>query len=280
MREEESFLRAILASPEDLALRLVYADWLEERGDPRAEFLRVQVECKQRGSTRRVTQRFQAQLQAIRPVYPGWLAYVQTFGVPFQRRYFGCPPADLPFTQPLGLRGRLVTFDFQFRDEAAFDQGLIHDVHFLSELGLGNCYYGAADFPVQPFLCEFRPDPPLTGASVLAGLKARHFRSEHIHTLDASDIPFPGYHAHTENDEIHNDFSEQYLFEQGAGEWAGSHGALKRYVDSEQVWYVLLHPTRHGGFCNDVFLFAVGRSLHGKRLVGVMTQQMCHNLCD
>jgi uncharacterized protein (TIGR02996 family) len=41
MNEEAPFLNAIKADPEDLFLRLVYADWLEEHGDPRSEYLRV-----------------------------------------------------------------------------------------------------------------------------------------------------------------------------------------------------------------------------------------------
>ena len=41
----EPFLRAICADPEDDTARLVYADWLDENGDPdRAEFIRVQIE--------------------------------------------------------------------------------------------------------------------------------------------------------------------------------------------------------------------------------------------
>jgi uncharacterized protein (TIGR02996 family) len=39
MSDDEPFLRAILATPEDMATRLIYADWLEERGDPRGEYL-------------------------------------------------------------------------------------------------------------------------------------------------------------------------------------------------------------------------------------------------
>jgi uncharacterized protein (TIGR02996 family) len=38
---EEAFLGAILAEPGNDLPRLIYADWLEERGDPRAELLRV-----------------------------------------------------------------------------------------------------------------------------------------------------------------------------------------------------------------------------------------------
>jgi uncharacterized protein (TIGR02996 family) len=34
--------QAVLEQPDDLALRLIYADWLEEQDDPRGEFIRVQ----------------------------------------------------------------------------------------------------------------------------------------------------------------------------------------------------------------------------------------------
>src|SRR5262245_46067126 len=43
MSQHEAFLRPIIETPEDDAPRLVYADWLEDHGDPdRAEFIRVQ----------------------------------------------------------------------------------------------------------------------------------------------------------------------------------------------------------------------------------------------
>src|SRR4051812_5741405 len=40
---ENAFIEAILEAPSDDFSRLPYADWLEERGDPRGEFLRVEV---------------------------------------------------------------------------------------------------------------------------------------------------------------------------------------------------------------------------------------------
>ena len=40
--EETAFLRAILEAPDDEAIRLIFADWLEERGDPYGEFIRIQ----------------------------------------------------------------------------------------------------------------------------------------------------------------------------------------------------------------------------------------------
>jgi uncharacterized protein (TIGR02996 family) len=42
MREDDAFLRAILEEPDDDAPRLIYADWLEERGDPLSDLLRFQ----------------------------------------------------------------------------------------------------------------------------------------------------------------------------------------------------------------------------------------------
>jgi carbon storage regulator len=40
--EELAFLQAILEEPDDEGLRLIFADWLEERGDARGEFIHIQ----------------------------------------------------------------------------------------------------------------------------------------------------------------------------------------------------------------------------------------------
>src|SRR5690242_10489438 len=39
--EKDPFFDALLVSPQDYSLRMVYADWLEERGDSRGELLRL-----------------------------------------------------------------------------------------------------------------------------------------------------------------------------------------------------------------------------------------------
>jgi uncharacterized protein (TIGR02996 family) len=44
MASDFAFLREIVAHPDDDAPRLIYADWLEEHGDPRGEFIRLQCE--------------------------------------------------------------------------------------------------------------------------------------------------------------------------------------------------------------------------------------------
>jgi uncharacterized protein (TIGR02996 family) len=41
--DDEAFIRRIVDSPGDDLPRLVYADWLDERGDPRAAYLRAEV---------------------------------------------------------------------------------------------------------------------------------------------------------------------------------------------------------------------------------------------
>lgn len=52
MFHPDEFWRAILARPHDDAPRLVYADWLEERGEPLAEFIRLQCRLAQENVAR------------------------------------------------------------------------------------------------------------------------------------------------------------------------------------------------------------------------------------
>ena len=68
MAEDAGFLRAIRERPDDGAARLVYADWLEERGDPRGEYLRLEQQLAQ------LLPRL-AQLQS--QIDPTWLAAVR-----------------------------------------------------------------------------------------------------------------------------------------------------------------------------------------------------------
>jgi uncharacterized protein (TIGR02996 family) len=47
---DDAFLADIIANPDDDSLRLIYADWLEDRGEPeRATFIRVQCELARDG---------------------------------------------------------------------------------------------------------------------------------------------------------------------------------------------------------------------------------------
>jgi uncharacterized protein (TIGR02996 family) len=50
--DRHAFVQAIIANPADDAPRLIYADWLEERGteenDARAELIRLGIELEER----------------------------------------------------------------------------------------------------------------------------------------------------------------------------------------------------------------------------------------
>lgn len=64
---EHTFLAAIAANPGDADARAVYADWLEERGDPRGEYLRLEALLND-GPARL--------LELTKQLDPGWLASV------------------------------------------------------------------------------------------------------------------------------------------------------------------------------------------------------------
>ncbi len=51
MSSDRDLLQAILDAPDDDDLRLVYADWFTSRGDPRGEFIVVQIELARLGVT-------------------------------------------------------------------------------------------------------------------------------------------------------------------------------------------------------------------------------------
>jgi uncharacterized protein (TIGR02996 family) len=80
MHSDETFLTTLAAEPSDDVTRLVYADWLEERGDPasaaKAEFLRVTVrlaEDTRKAGKKKLRKRLQ---QLAAELDTGWLAVV------------------------------------------------------------------------------------------------------------------------------------------------------------------------------------------------------------
>lgn len=75
MTQDESFLQSIREDPDDDAMRLIYADWLEERGDPHGEFIRVQVElARTPPSDPRVPEWKQRQRELVEAHGAQWLA--------------------------------------------------------------------------------------------------------------------------------------------------------------------------------------------------------------
>jgi uncharacterized protein (TIGR02996 family) len=65
MTPDEAFIEAIRDAPDDDTPRLIYADWLEERGDPHGEFIRLQcalVKLRNRDSRREMLARREREL--------------------------------------------------------------------------------------------------------------------------------------------------------------------------------------------------------------------------
>ena len=99
-QKEESFLQAILADPTDLGIRMSFADWLEERRDPRSELLRLlhtltqQIEPPNRPA---LENRLRFLLEeGVRPVGPFWTNSLgmQFACIPPGTFQMGSPPTE------------------------------------------------------------------------------------------------------------------------------------------------------------------------------------------
>jgi uncharacterized protein (TIGR02996 family) len=72
--EEMVFLRALLDMPEDRNTWLVYADWLDDRSDPRAEFLRLMVAHSLMAARDPARKQTEARLKQLRAeLDPNWM---------------------------------------------------------------------------------------------------------------------------------------------------------------------------------------------------------------
>jgi uncharacterized protein (TIGR02996 family) len=90
MADDEAFIRAIRAHPDDDLPRLVYADFLEERGDAaRAEFVRVQIELARLPAGDRRRKALEARQWALLTAHrPEWTEALRPFTVGEFRRGF------------------------------------------------------------------------------------------------------------------------------------------------------------------------------------------------
>jgi len=115
MSDREALLRTIFENPDDDAPRLVYADWLEEHGDPQqAAFIRLQIDLDRRPpevpdpQDSRVNE--MASLWSVRKRWrylsPRWTAgYLQSYRRGFSARWHGSPPELLKALPDLWREG-------------------------------------------------------------------------------------------------------------------------------------------------------------------------------
>lgn len=92
MNEDAAFIRAIREQPDDETARLVYADWLDERSDPRAEYLRAEatwVALRPSDEQYRTLYRRASRLAA--PLDPEWFAAVGRMGILVGRAWEALP---------------------------------------------------------------------------------------------------------------------------------------------------------------------------------------------
>jgi uncharacterized protein (TIGR02996 family) len=107
MYTEEALLREVVANPHDPTIRLVYADWLEEQGDPRAEFLRLEAELTTMPEDdSRYAPSFARLRQLWKTLDRDWLAQVNRSPVENCHFEFQCPKKweQLEVTEQAGVR--------------------------------------------------------------------------------------------------------------------------------------------------------------------------------
>src|SRR5688572_19054059 len=82
MTHDAGFLRAILENPDDDTPRLIYADWLDDNGDPtRAEFIRLQCDLARLDETDPRRGALEARCRELEYDHrEGWRGEAATFG--------------------------------------------------------------------------------------------------------------------------------------------------------------------------------------------------------
>jgi type VI secretion system protein ImpC len=100
MSTEQAFLQEILERPDDDEVRLVYADWLLDQGDPRGEFIHAQVALARRGLEEgRAAELHRREVDLLNLFGAQWKAPFEERGwqVEFRR---GLPAVPLPRLRP------------------------------------------------------------------------------------------------------------------------------------------------------------------------------------
>ncbi len=105
-----NFEQAIIDDPTNIALRLIYADWLEEQGDPRAEFVRLDCELRQ-GTAKEQRDNETRWFELWQDLDDGWLVRLFTNGTPSEEaeclKAYGRTPTGqvIGETTGTGMRG-------------------------------------------------------------------------------------------------------------------------------------------------------------------------------
>jgi uncharacterized protein (TIGR02996 family) len=240
--DDIAFQRAILANPADATLKLVYADWLQERDDPRAEYVRAQVEGR---------------ALPKEDFDPTWVAFMITLAQPFEPIPFASPASIYPFRERIGRRGGVAAFEPQYRGVKDWSEGLLADLAFLTSMDWGQTGHDYGGYSALSFLCELPADGAaprtpdeirdcllLTAAPDVPGLVPDEIAISPVEGTFDFDAPYPS---------------------RSSWEWQ-----LRRHVTGGRRYNATRHIARSGGVEARPFFvgFTVGKSPHGNRLVG------------
>jgi uncharacterized protein (TIGR02996 family) len=149
MDQEQAFLRAMLEDPRDLALRLIFADWLEEQGDPRGDLLRLShllTQATDQPNRPQMEDRLRTLLAAgVQPVGPFWTNAVGM-------RFAWVPPGIFLMGSPKTERERQ---DNETQHRVRLTKGLWLGVHPVTQaqwqsiMGNNPSQFRGEDLPVE-----------------------------------------------------------------------------------------------------------------------------------
>jgi sulfatase modifying factor 1 len=149
MNDESAFLQAMQEHPEDTALRLVFADWLEERGDPRGELIRLLHTLTQSVKVRgrnKLEDRLRSLLAAgVQPVGPFW---TNSIGMKFA----WIPAGTFMMGSPTKEKGRS---KYETQHMVTLTKGFYLAIHPVTQaawqevMGNNPSYFQGSDLPVE-----------------------------------------------------------------------------------------------------------------------------------
>ncbi len=99
MNEESALLRAVIAEPDNLDLRLIFADWYEDQGDPRAHFIRLQIALTRVSKSHPWRREFRRKANAL------WRRYGRVWNAPIYRRLNQTPLKGQVHARRAAVRG-------------------------------------------------------------------------------------------------------------------------------------------------------------------------------
>jgi uncharacterized protein (TIGR02996 family) len=154
MSHHEAFLSDIVEHPRDDGPRLVYADWLDDNGDPeRAEFIRGQVRLARMNPWDEGFTELDVRCRELARLHPEWLGWLE----PFAKQgavFFGWDPSC--FHRGFPARLNMAPKDLVEHHDRLFASAPIQGIQFDYFDFQGPPEQGYADLPGIPRLSEVR----------------------------------------------------------------------------------------------------------------------------